>query len=103
MKHILLILGIATVLLTSPGAVSAQKKKKPVAVQPSGDEDDYYKMHRYEIPEGEVLEGGALEQLPDGKIALGTRRGEIWIIDAMVQGRTRIGELVVDREDMEVV
>src|ERR1700686_4087439 len=44
-------------------------------------EDDYYKLHRFTLPEGEVLEAGALEILPDGKIALGTRRGEIWIID----------------------
>jgi hypothetical protein len=28
-----------------------------------------------------VLEGGALEMLPDNKIALGTRRGEVWIIE----------------------
>jgi glucose/arabinose dehydrogenase len=44
-------------------------------------EDDYYKLHRYILPEGEVLEAGALEMLPDGKIALGTRRGEVWIIE----------------------
>jgi len=44
-------------------------------------EEDYYKMHRFELPPGEVLEGGALEILPDGKVALGTRRGEIWLVD----------------------
>jgi len=44
-------------------------------------EDDYYKILRYEPPAGEVLEAGAIEIMPDGKIAVGTRRGEIWMID----------------------
>src|SRR4051794_8358695 len=44
-------------------------------------EDDYYPILRYEIPAGEVLECGALEFLPDGKLAVGTRRGEIWLVD----------------------
>src|ERR1022692_4950782 len=53
-----------------------------VAAQPKAPtEDDYYKMHRFTLPEGEVLEAGALEMMPDGKVALGTRRGEIWMID----------------------
>src|SRR5437016_14466162 len=54
----------------------------PAVAQPKlPTEDDYYKLHRFTLPEGEVLEGGALEVLPDGKIALGTRRGEVWLID----------------------
>src|SRR5205823_4279637 len=28
-----------------------------------------------------VLESGAIEMMPDGKVAVGTRRGEIWMID----------------------
>ena len=57
----------------------------PVCAQPKGTkpptEDDYYKLLRYETPKNEVLEAGAIEALPGGKIAVGTRRGEIWIID----------------------
>src|SRR5436305_3896769 len=52
---------------------------QPAAKAPT--EDDYYKLLRYELPKGEVLEAGAIEALPDGKIAVGTRRGEIWIIE----------------------
>jgi hypothetical protein len=33
------------------------------------------------VPPGEVLEAGAFEILPDGKVAVGTRRGEVWLID----------------------
>jgi glucose/arabinose dehydrogenase len=50
------------------------KQKKPR-------EEDYYKLLRFEVPAGQVLEAGALEVLPDGKVAVGTRRGEIWLID----------------------
>src|SRR5262249_34224129 len=31
-------------------------------------------------PKGEVLEVGALEMMPDGRLAVGTRRGEIWMV-----------------------
>jgi glucose/arabinose dehydrogenase len=66
--------GFAFLLL--PALASAQQKNKP-----AGEEDDYYKLHRYTLPEGEVLEAGGLEILPGGRIALGTRRGEVWMID----------------------
>jgi glucose/arabinose dehydrogenase len=44
-------------------------------------EEDYYKILRFQTPPGEVLEAGALEVLPDGRLAVGTRRGEIWLVD----------------------
>jgi glucose/arabinose dehydrogenase len=44
-------------------------------------EDDYYPILRYELPAGEVIECGAIEFFPDGKLAVGTRRGEIWIAE----------------------
>src|SRR5207247_8835469 len=53
------------------------KKPAPKAAA----EDDYYKILTFDPPPGTVLEGGALELLPDGKMALGTRRGEVWLID----------------------
>lgn len=43
-------------------------------------ESDYYQIQTYAIPKGEVLEAGALEMLPDGRLAFGTRRGEIWMV-----------------------
>jgi glucose/arabinose dehydrogenase len=44
-------------------------------------EADYYKLLTFTPPDGEVLEAGAIEVMPDGKVAVGTRRGEIWLID----------------------
>ncbi len=67
--------------LFEPDAASAQKKKQAVAQKPAGDESEYYKLQTYMLPEGEVLEGGALEILPGNKVAFGTRRGEIWIVE----------------------
>ena len=69
------VLGFA--MLTIPSSFVSAQKKAPAA----NDEDTYYKLHTFTLPEGEVLEGGGLEMLPDGKIALGTRRGEIWMIE----------------------
>jgi glucose/arabinose dehydrogenase len=44
-------------------------------------ENDYYKMLRLDLPPGEVIECGALEFMPDGRLAVGTRRGEIWMVE----------------------
>ena len=44
-------------------------------------EDDYYRLLRFPIPPHIALEPGALEFLPDGKLAVATRRGEVYLID----------------------
>jgi glucose/arabinose dehydrogenase len=44
-------------------------------------EGDYYPITRFETPEGAVLEVGAFQLLPDGRLALATRRGEVWMVD----------------------
>ena len=46
----------------------------------SPSEQDYYRLTRLPIPESVVLEVGALEWLPDGQLAVATRRGEIWLV-----------------------
>ena len=43
-------------------------------------EDDYYKLLRIPIPEGIVLEAGGIEVMPDGRVAVGTRRGDIYMV-----------------------
>src|SRR5262245_46093670 len=44
-------------------------------------EDEYYRLIRFPMSEQVVLEAGALEWLPDGKLAVATRRGEIYLVD----------------------
>ena len=70
----LLILGMGILI---PTLVQAQRSKKGSAKG----EEGYYKLLTFTPPRGEVLEAGAIEVLPGNKIAVGTRRGEIWIID----------------------
>ena len=54
-------------------ACAAEPLKKPT-------EADFYKIEQVKIPPDAFLEVGALEWLPDNKIAVASRRGEIWIV-----------------------
>ncbi|MDF1826139.1 MAG: hypothetical protein P1U68_15945 [Verrucomicrobiales bacterium] len=42
---------------------------------------DYYKITSIPAPDGVVIEGGSIEILPEGKIAVCTRRGQIWTLE----------------------
>jgi glucose/arabinose dehydrogenase len=64
-----LLLLLAGPALGQPGKVKAET------------EADYYKILTFTPPAGAVIESGAIEIMPDGKVAVGTRRGEIWLID----------------------
>lgn len=44
-------------------------------------ESAYYPIHTLTSPDGVVLEVGGLAYLPDGSLAVSTRRGEIWIVE----------------------
>ena len=46
----------------------------------AGGEDEFYKIVPVEIPEEIVLEVGALEMMPDGKLAVATRRGDVYLV-----------------------
>lgn len=69
------ILLCAVLLLCAPLSVYPGGKQKPPT------EDDYYKLLRFKIPDGVVLEPGAIEMLPGGKVAVSSRRGEIWFVE----------------------
>ena len=69
----------ATFLLAAALSASAQRPSPDTARGPS--ENDFYRMSSIPIPEGVVLEVGGLETLPDGRLAVATRRGDVWIID----------------------
>jgi hypothetical protein len=48
---------------------------------PDPKEAEYYTIESFTPPEDCVAEVGAIERLPDGRIAFGTRRGEIWTVE----------------------
>ena len=72
MRNSLLTFALSLLVVNS---ALAQKPK------PGDLEDEYYRILRFEVPPGEVLEAGAIEIMPDDKVAVGTRRGEVWLID----------------------
>ena len=45
------------------------------------EQNDYYRTVTYQPPAGLALEASGLALLPDGKLAVGIRRGEVWIMD----------------------
>ncbi|MEN8848797.1 MAG: hypothetical protein ABF377_12075 [Akkermansiaceae bacterium] len=50
-------------------------------------EREYYRVVDIPIPKGKVIEAGAFEALPDGRIAIGTRRGEIYFVSGLDAAR----------------
>jgi len=49
-------------------------------------EADFFAIQAIDIPAEAFLEVGALEWIPDGRLAVATRRGEIWIMTAPTGG-----------------
>ncbi|MBN8420351.1 MAG: hypothetical protein J0L73_15640 [Verrucomicrobia bacterium] len=43
-------------------------------------EADFYKITTFDTPKETALEVGSIDLMPDGKLVMGTRRGEIWIV-----------------------
>jgi cytochrome c551/c552/glucose/arabinose dehydrogenase len=52
-------------------------------------EKQYYTIATLPVPEGMLLEVGGLATLPDGRLALCTRRGDVWVVENpdMYEGR----------------
>lgn len=52
-----------------------------ILAQEPSKEQDYFKISPIPVPEGLVLEVGGLTTLPNGNVALATRRGDVYIIE----------------------
>ena len=63
----------ASFLLLS--ASFAQAADKPLV------ENDFYKLIAFDIPKEIMLEAGGIELLANGRAAVSTRRGEVWMLD----------------------
>ena len=48
---------------------------------PAANEADYYTVDYLQPPPGALIEVGGLDFLPDGRLALSTRRGQVWIVE----------------------
>ena len=70
-KYIAGLIGLSSIL--SSGTF-AQIGKTPI-------EDDYYKILTLPTPEGILLEVGGVATMPDGRIAVSTRRGDVWVVE----------------------
>lgn len=44
-------------------------------------EEDFFKINKVRVPEGPILEVGGLITLPNGDLALSTRRGEVFVVE----------------------
>ncbi len=51
------------------------------AQERAASEADYYKIFKLPVPAGVVLEVGAMEWMPDGKLAVSSRRGDIYLVE----------------------
>ena len=41
--------------------------------------DDYYRLETYDLPQGVNFEASGLAVMPNGKLAVGLRKGEVWV------------------------
>ena len=48
------------------------------------DESEVYRVEHFRTPEGAVLEVGGMDFLPDGRLALSTRRGQVWFVEGVL-------------------
>src|SRR5688572_25883231 len=64
---------LATLFLFGTSAVGLAQDKPPV-------ESDFYKITTFQTPKDVVLEASSFQMMPNGKMAVASRRGEIWMV-----------------------
>jgi glucose/arabinose dehydrogenase len=67
-------------LLGAGLALSTLPLLAAVPVVAQQDEADFYQITTFDTPAATALEVSSIELLPDDRLALGTRRGEIWMV-----------------------
>ena len=72
--------GLATLLVLMAG-MDLQAEEELGALWGTADEESkYYPIVDIPVPSGVPLQPGGMEVLPDGRLAVGTRRGDIYFI-----------------------
>jgi hypothetical protein len=74
-------------LLLSISSLSAQELGVEWGTEES--ESEFYRIVEFPIPDGVHLEAGSFADLPGGRVAVGTRRGEIWILTGVDERHPR--------------
>ncbi|MFC4992565.1 hypothetical protein [Rubritalea tangerina] len=72
---------MAVAAVMSSQWVEGQIRKGDVLPQTDSEQSQYYVRELIPMPKGEVLEVGSLALMPEKRLAIATRRGEIWICD----------------------
>src|SRR6478609_2802009 len=73
-KNIIMLMVVIALIAGNTYPTVGQVTKTP-------QEEDYYKIITIPAPEGVLLEAGGVATLPDGRIAVSTRRGDVWVIE----------------------
>ena len=77
---------LAILLGAAIGAAgTADAQRRDTASGPR--EQDYYRMETVAVPEDIVLEVGGMQTLPNGSLAIATRRGDVWLVENPGGGR----------------
>lgn len=79
-----LLIGFLAVNLLACGVFAAPRRPKAAAAADTSAEAEYYKIEEIPIPQDIVLECGGFDWLPDGKLAVGTRRGDIYLVEGVL-------------------
>jgi glucose/arabinose dehydrogenase/azurin len=72
------VVGGLALLHVAAGVTLAQRPQESAI---AAKEAEYYRISTVALPEGVVLEVGGLETMPDGRLAVATRRGDVWLIE----------------------
>ncbi len=64
----------------APGPKGLAKPEVDLEKDRNVEPDDFYKLISLPVPEDIILEVGGMVTLPDGNLAICTRRGEVWIV-----------------------
>ncbi len=62
------------VLFLILGNLGAYAQNRPLV------EEDFYRIVTLPVPEGIKLEVGGLAVMPDGRLGVSTRRGDVWVV-----------------------
>ena len=75
---------IACTIAFAAVPVIAQNEQQNLPPMSEIDEGDWWIIEDLEIPPAIHLEAVSMLELDDGRVAIGTRRGEIWFVDGLL-------------------